>query len=245
MEQTNPLGTVLITGAAQRIGQAIALELAHAGYSIVIHYSRSDAEAHALVEQIQDLGVRACALQAHFEDETQVEDLIPRACSIAGPLSALINNASIFERDEALSATRESWSRHLNVNSWAPFVLSQAFARQLPIHSKGCIVNLLDSRVQKPTAHYTSYTVSKAALWTLTQTLALALSPSIRVNAIAPGRTLPNNDDMVAQFQQHWERMPLRRGTTPREIAHTILFLLEAPSITGQLIALDGGEHLM
>lgn len=238
-------GAVLVTGAAKRIGRAIVLELANAGYAVALHYYQSQDLALELVASIQRMGVNACALQANLEAEAETLELVPRAVSALGPLRALINNASLFERDSALTATREGWMRQLEVNLRAPFVLSQAFARQLPDMESGCIVNMLDQRVKHPTAHYTTYTLSKAGLWTLTQTLALALAPRIRVNALGPGRTLPNDSEMAARFEEHWRTLPLKQGTTPGQIAQSVRFILETPSLTGQMIALDGGEHLM
>ena len=150
----------------------------------------------------------------------------------------------MFERDEVGSPSRESWDRHMETNLRAPFVLSQAFARQLPAEEPGCIVNILDQRVWSLTPHFTSYTLSKAGLWTLTQTLAMALAPRIRVNGIGPGPTLKNDRQSEEHFTAQWENVPLQRPTAPEEICHAIRFILDAPALTGQMIALDGGEHL-
>ena len=150
----------------------------------------------------------------------------------------------MFERDEIDSADRESWDRHMETNLRAPFVLSQAFARQLPPEERGCIINILDQRVWNLTPHFTSYTLSKAGLWTLTQTLAMALAPRIRVNGIGPGPTLKNDRQSEEHFAAQWENVPLKRPTAPEEICQAIRFILDAPALTGQMIALDGGEHL-
>jgi NAD(P)-dependent dehydrogenase (short-subunit alcohol dehydrogenase family) len=173
-----------------------------------------------------------------------VERLVPAAVAALGPLGCLVNNASIFVRDEAMTATAQSWDSHMSVNLRAPLFLSQAFARQLPATAEGAIINIIDERVWHLTPHFTSYTVSKAGLWTLTQTLALALAPRIRVNAIGPGPTLPSVYQSQAEFDAQQARMPLRRGTTPAEICAAARFILDAPALTGQMIALDGGQHL-
>ncbi|MGE5146157.1 MAG: SDR family oxidoreductase, partial [Candidatus Eiseniibacteriota bacterium] len=170
--------------------------------------------------------------------------LIGRAVAALGPLGLLVNNAAVFERDEALTVTRASWDRHMETNLRAPFVLTQEFARQLPEPLTGCVVNLLDQRVWNLTPHFTSYTLTKAGLWTLTRTLALALAPRIRVNGVGPGPTLPSPRQDEAQFARQAASTPLGRGTTPEEIYAAIRFLLAAPAITGQMIAVDGGQHL-
>lgn len=240
-------GAVVVTGAARRIGRAIALELARAGYSVVVHFFQSEAEAFALVDEIREAGGAAVALRANLALEDEARELIAEAGEVFGPLLGLVNNASVFERDEALSVTRESWLKHLDVNMWGPFVLCQAFARQdAPQDMRRCIINVLDQRVVNMTGHYISYSLSKAGLWTLTQTLALSLAPmGIRVNAIGPGRTLPNDEEMARRFEEHYKTLPLKAGTTPWEIGRCARFILESPSMTGQLILLDGGEHLL
>ena len=234
----------LVTGAARRIGRAIALALAEAGFAVALHCNRSQDEAAALAVEIRRSGGRAVLLDADLADEAAVATLVPRACAELGPLGVLVNNASTFERDEALTATRASWDFHMEVNLRAPFVLSQAFARQLPDSAEGVIVNLLDQRVWNLTPHFTTYTLSKAGLWTLTQTLALALAPAIRVAAVGPGPALPSQRQTEQQFAGQAARTPLGRATSPAEIAGAVLFILSAPSLTGQMIALDGGQHL-
>jgi NAD(P)-dependent dehydrogenase (short-subunit alcohol dehydrogenase family) len=235
---------VLVTGAAQRIGSAIARGLAADGWAVAVHYRGSAAAADALVGEIAKAGGRAVALDADLGREADSAALVGRAVAALGPLGALVNNAAEFERDEALTATRESWDRHMEANLRAPFVLIQEFARQLADPLEGCVVNLLDQRVWNLTPHFTSYTLSKAGLWTLTQTLALALAPRIRVNGVGPGPTLPSARQTDAQFARQSAATPLRRGATPEEIADAVRFLLAAPSITGQMIAVDGGQHL-
>ena len=235
---------VLITGAAQRLGRAIALALAADGWAVAVHYRASRDRATALVEEILGAGGRAVALDADLADETAVAALVPRAVAALGPLGCLVNNASTFENDTAATVDRASWDGHIEVNLRAPFVLMQGFAAQLPDTASGAIVNLLDQRVWSLTPYFVSYTVSKAALWTLTQTMALALAPRIRVNGIGPGPTLPSPRQSAAQFERQCAALPLRRGTTPDEIAAAVRFILAAPAMTGQMIALDGGQHL-
>ncbi|HYD31720.1 MAG TPA: SDR family oxidoreductase [Azospirillaceae bacterium] len=234
----------LVTGAARRIGRAIAIDLAAHGWMVGVHYHRSRAEAEEVVGAIRRNGGTAVSLQANLMIEESANDLIPTAVQALGPLTCLVNNASLFERDEALSATRDSWDRHIETNLRAPFVLMQDFARQLPDGEMGAVVNLLDQRVWNLTPHFVSYTVSKAALWTLTRTMAMALAPRIRVNAIGPGPTLPSERQSEEQFAAQWQGVPLQRQTTPQEICDTVRFILGASAMTGQMIALDGGEHL-
>jgi NAD(P)-dependent dehydrogenase (short-subunit alcohol dehydrogenase family) len=234
----------LVTGAGQRIGRAIALSLARAGWAVAVHYRQSRREAEDVVHEIIAAGGRAAAFRAELTREEETEALVPEAASALGPLGCLVNSASVFENDAALSATRESWERHMATNLRAPFLLMQAFARQLPAEADGAIINLLDERVWNLTPHFVSYTVSKAGLWTLTQTMALALAPRIRVNGIGPGPALPSPRQSEVQFRRQQQMMPLRRGTTPEEIAAAVQFILSAPAMTGQMIALDGGQHL-
>jgi len=234
----------LITGAAKRIGRAIALDLAEAGFAVAIHHSRSGDDALALVAEILARGGKAVALAADLTQEDQTAALIGRAVQALGPLGLLVNNASTFERDDALGATRASWDLHMEVNLRAPFVLTQDFARHLPETAEGVVVNLLDQRVWNLTPHFTTYTLSKAGLWTLTQTMALALAPRIRVVAIGPGPALPSIRQTETQFAAQVAALPLARATSPQEVCRTIRFLLDTPSITGQMIAVDGGQHL-
>lgn len=242
---TGARGAALVTGAALRIGREIALELAREGYSVALHYRGSDRAAASLVEEIGALGGQAVALQADLTREAEVAGLVGRAADGLGQtLTALINNASVFEKDDALTATRESWDLHMEANLRAPFVLMQHFARALPERAEGAIVNVLDQRVWSLTPHFVSYTLSKAGLWALTQSMALALAPRIRVNGIGPGPTLRNTRQAEADFEAQWRAVPLGRPTAPAEIAQAVLFLLRTPSVTGQMIALDGGEHL-
>jgi NAD(P)-dependent dehydrogenase (short-subunit alcohol dehydrogenase family) len=234
----------LVTGAARRIGRAIALALAVDGWAVAVHYHASQAPADALVAEIAHAGGQAVALAADLADEIAVAGLVPRAVAALGPLGCLVNNASFFENDTVATATRAGWDEHIEVNLRAPFVLMQEFAAQLPTAASGAIINMLDQRVWSLTPYFVSYTVSKAGLWTLTRTMALALAPRIRVNGIGPGPTLPSPRQSEEQFARQCASVPLRRGTSPEEIAAAIRFILAAPAMTGQMIALDGGQHL-
>lgn len=237
--------TALVTGAGKRIGRAIALDLASSGFAVAVHYNRSSAEASSVVDAIKAAGGEAAAVQADLFSEAETSGLVEAAASALGrPLGCLINNASAFEYDSVSTVTKASWDAHMMVNLRAPFVLSQAFAEQLPKEARGSIINILDERVWNLTPHFISYTVSKSGLWTLTRTLALALAPRIRVNGVGPGPALPSVFQTPEQFARMSARLPLRRGTTPDEIASAVRFLLEAPAITGQMLALDGGQHL-
>ena len=234
----------LVTGGARRIGRALALALGGAGFAVGIHYRGSRADAESVVVEIVRAGGKAVALPADLAVEKEVAELAARAHDELGPLGVLVNNASVFERDEALTATRASWDAHMETNLRAPFLLSQEFARRLPAGAEGAIVNLTDQRVWSLTPHFTSYTLSKAGLWTLTQTLALAFAPRIRVNAIGPGPVLPSPRQSQAQFDRQAAATPLGRGPSLDEIASALRFILGARSMTGQMIALDGGQHL-
>ncbi|MEJ0067487.1 MAG: SDR family oxidoreductase [Pseudomonadota bacterium] len=237
-------GVALVTGAAQRIGRALALELGQLGYAVAVHYQGSAGAAAETVAAIRAAGGRAEPFVADLAIEDQTRALVPQVTAALGPITCLINNASRFERDEVATATRASWDAHLETNLRAPFVLAQDMAAALPRDTEANIVNLLDQRVWRLTPHFTSYTASKFGLWGLTQSLALALAPWVRVNAIGPGPALPSPRQTDAQFAAQCDRLPLRRGTTPDEIAAALRFILATRSLTGQMIALDGGQHL-
>ena len=234
----------LITGGAQRLGRAIALALAGAGFDIAIHCNASVEQAEATAADIRALGRRAAILRADLATEAQTTTLMPAATQTLGPIGVLVNNASRFERDEWHDATRQSWDAHLEPNLRAPFVLTQAFARVLPADAEGVVINMIDERVWSLTPHFVSYTVSKMALWGLTQSLALALAPRIRVNGIGPGPSLPNTRQTMEQFQRQAASVPLGHGADPDEIGAAVLSILSLRSMTGQMIALDGGQHL-
>ena len=234
----------LVTGGARRIGQALALALAGDGFAVAVHHRNSHAAAEDLVALIRNKGGAAVALAADLGDEAAVRTLLSRAEQALGPIGCLVNNAGVFVNDTVETATRASWELHLAVNLRAPFLLIQDFATSLPKSASGVVVNLLDQRVWSLTPYFVSYTLSKAGLWTLTQTMALALAPRIRVNGIGPGPALPSPRQSAEEFARQCATMPLRRGTSPQEIAAALRFILSAPAVTGQMIALDGGQHL-
>jgi NAD(P)-dependent dehydrogenase (short-subunit alcohol dehydrogenase family) len=234
-----------VSGAARRVGRAIALALADAGFAVAVHYRNSRADAEQLAAEIRMRGVAAATIAGDLAAEADVTSLIARATDALGPLGVLVNNASTFARDSWDSASRESWDFHLAPNLRAPFVLTQHFARALPRSAEGVVVNLLDARVWAPTGQLLSYALSKSGLWALTQSLALALAPRIRVNGIGPGPTLPSTLETAAQFAADARSLPLGRPTSPQELARGVLLILALPSLTGQMLALDGGQHLM
>jgi NAD(P)-dependent dehydrogenase (short-subunit alcohol dehydrogenase family) len=235
----------LVTGAAKRLGRAIALDLARHGWNVAIHFHTSEKEARATEADARTTGVKVALLKANLAAEAETQSLVKRAATELGPLTALINSASIFENDEWYSADRASWDKHLEVNLRAPFVLSQEFARQIPRNGHGAIVNLIDQRVLKPTPQFMSYSVSKAALFWLNQTMAQALAPRIRVNAVGPGPVMKNERQSAADFNRQREATLLGHGAEPQDICEAVRYLLEAPSVTGQMIAVDGGQNLI
>ena len=237
--------TVLITGAAKRIGRQLALDLAAEGWAVAVHYGSSAEQADDVVAQIEREGGSAFAMQAELKDPGAPRRLVAAAADRFGGLTCLINNASVFEYDEAGTATDESWAAHMDVNLRAPVFLAQAFADALPRGSQGNVINILDGRVWKLAPTHFSYTISKSALWTATRTMAQAFAPDIRVNAIGPGPTLPHSGQTHEEFERRNELMLLQRGTTPGQVAEAVKFVLSAPAMTGQMITLDGGQHLL
>ncbi|KEO50503.1 SDR family oxidoreductase [Thioclava pacifica] len=242
----------LVTGGAKRLGRAMALYLAGRGIDVAIHYHGSDEAAQDTAAEARAQGVRAEIVQADLLDEAQMSGLVERAAqALGGPLDLLVNNASIFEYDTILSATRESWDRHFNSNLRAPFVLIQHFARQAPKadRSKGepkaqaLVLNMLDQRVRKLTPEFMTYTLAKMGLWTLTQTGAQALAPDIRVNAIGPGPTLQGARQSESHFARQRAATILERGADPEDICAALGYFMDAPAVTGQLICVDGGQH--
>ena len=234
----------LVTGAGKRVGRALALALADDGYDIAVHYRSAAEEAESLAAELERRGRRSVLVPADLARESDVEGLIERASAAIGPIGVLVNNASTFEMDLIEDATRKSWDLHMEPNLRAPFLLTQQFAATLPQQACGAVINLLDQRVWNLTPYFVSYTVSKSALWTLTRTLAMALAPRIRVNAIGPGPTLPSTRQSEAQFAGQVASVPLKCGPSLAELGETLRFILSARSVTGQMIALDGGQHL-
>ncbi|MGD8326038.1 MAG: SDR family oxidoreductase [Sphingomonadales bacterium] len=242
---TSHKGNVLITGAGRRIGRHLALRLAEQGWSIAVHHNHAHEEAVKVVEDIKSMGGKAAAIQADLAQDLSTTALISAAtATLGGPMTALINNASIFEHDSFETVTKSSWDRHLNINLRAPFFLSQSFAKALPKDQQGTIINIIDQRVWKLTPDYMSYTISKSALWTLTQTMAQALAPRIRVNAIGPGPVLKSIHQDEETFEKQSAALPMRQAATPDDVVQAATYLLDASSVTGQMIAVDGGQHL-
>ena len=234
----------LVTGGAKRIGRAIALRLAREGYAVAVHYRGSRREAEEVKSLIESEGGRAEVVQADLADATAANPLIDKAAAALGPLTLLVNNASLFEPDEVGSLDQNLWEQHFAINLRAPAFLTRDFARQLPESEDGAVINIIDQRVWKPNPKFFSYTLSKAALFTATRTMAQALAPRIRVNAVGPGPTLASRRQSEEDFSRQGQALPLRRNPRPEEIAEAVAFLAQARSVTGQMLAVDGGQHL-
>ena len=244
----------LVTGAGARIGQAMALYLGERGYDVAVHYAGSQDGAAETVDALAQMGRKAVALQADLLDEAATAGLVDRAVSgLGGALTCLINNASIFEYDNISTATRESWDRHMGSNLRAPFVLTQAFADQVPAPdndaigepvAQGLIINMLDQRIHKLTPEFMTYTIAKMGLWAMTQTSAQALAPKVRVNGIGPGPTLQGHRQSKEHFDRQRAATILKRGANPADITAALGYFLDAPAVTGQMLAVDGGQHL-
>ncbi len=235
-------GAALVTGGGKRIGRAICLELARAGFDLAIHYRSSAKAAEAVAEEARALGRRAETVRADLAVEAETKALVPAAVEAIGPLAALVNNASVFEDDRVGALDRAVWDSHMETNLRAPVVLAEAFAAQAPDGS--CIVNLLDQRVLKPDPRFFSYALSRNALWWATRTLAQALAPRIRVNGVGPGPTLPSIHQSEADFAAEAANTLLQRRGSPEAVADAVRWLVEAELVTGQMIAVDGGQHL-
>ncbi|PLP58710.1 short chain dehydrogenase [Mesorhizobium loti] len=235
--------TALVTGGAKRIGRAIVEDLAANGFAVAIHCNRSREEAEALVSEIVVAGGSAAVVAADLTDMDATAGLIDAATAALGPISLLVNNASLFEEDSIEDFDWSGWDRHFAVHVKAPALLAQRFARALP-EQDGLVVNMIDQRVWRPTPRYFSYALSKSALWAATQTMAQALAPRIRVNAIGPGPTLKGARQEDQDFQTQLDGVLLKRGAELGEFGATIRYLWNARSVTGQMIALDGGQHL-
>ncbi len=245
MTSPSPRGAALVTGAAARLGEAISLKLADLGYDVCVHYNSSADGAEATAENVRAAGRKAALVQGDLSDWEAVASLVPQARAALGPLTLLVNNASRFVADEIDTLTRESWEAHLSANLAAPIQLAQAFAAQHETGTDGLIVNLIDQRVWAPTPKFFSYTVAKMALWDATRTLAQALGPqSVRVNGVGPGPTLRNPRQSEDDWKRQNEATILRRGASPDDIAGAVAYLVDARAVTGQMIAVDGGQHL-
>jgi NAD(P)-dependent dehydrogenase (short-subunit alcohol dehydrogenase family) len=234
----------LVTGGARRIGGAITEALAEAGYAVVIHCRTSRDDADQLAARIKANGGKAAVVIADLVDPYAVAGLIMAAGKPFGPVSLLVNNASVFLADTLHTIDVPTWNRQFSVNLRAPSVLAKDMAAALPADARGAIVNIIDQRVWKLTPEFYSYTLTKAALWAATQTMAQTLAPLIRVNAVGPGPTLGNIHDGEAGVRHEAAGVPLQRQVQPREIADAVLYLAQATSVTGQMIAVDGGQHL-
>lgn len=236
--------SVLITGAAKRIGKAIAIHMASNGWNVVIHYNNSANDAIELSQKLKDFGIKTCIVQADLGNEIQVRNIFKQCPSEMGVISCLVNNASIFKNDNLHNLTADMWHCHNNINLHAPLILSQDFCKQLG-ENKGNIINMLDYCVWNLPDKFLSYSLSKFGLWGATQMLAKQLAPNVRVNAIGLGHSLPNDRETAESFATARKLTPLQNGADPDEICRAVDFILASPSYTGQMLALDGGKHLI
>ena len=245
--------TALVTGAGKRLGRAMALYLAKRGHDVALHYASSRDEAETLASEIRAMGRKAQTFKADLLVEAETEALIPAATAALGPLTVLVNNASIFEYDRIDTATRQSWDRHMESNLRAPYVLTQAFARQCPPATpdenneplaQGLVINMIDQRILKLTPEFSSYTIAKMGLWALTRTAAQGLAPHVRVNAIGPGPTLQGARQSAEHFARQRAATVLGRGANLADITAALGFFIDSPAVTGQFLAIDGGQHL-
>jgi len=237
-------GAALITGGSRRLGRAMVLACADAGFDVAIHCRTIDDDAETAAAEVRARGRKATLLSCDLRHEGATAPLVSNAETELGPVTLLVNSASVFEDDAFATMNRASWDSHLETNLRAPLVLAQAFARRVPEGRTGLIVNILDQRVLRPTPQFFSYSISKAALWAATLMMAQALAPRIRVNAIGPGPTLPSIHQDEAAFEREVAATLLRRSVGPAEIGHALRYLIDATSVTGQMIAVDAGQHL-
>jgi len=236
--------TVLITGGSQRIGKSISEGLSAAGYAIAVHYHSSSDDADILVDEIEAAGGKALAVEADLTSSAATRELMAKAGDALGPIGLLVNNASIFEDDSFDARDEALWDAHFDIHVKAPSILTAALRDQLPENAEGLVVNIIDQRIWKLTPTFSSYTLSKGALWTATRTMAQAFAPKLRVNAIGPGPTLPSPRQSHKSFQNQVDTLLLKHAPDLTEFVRTILYFVEAKSVTGQMIALDGGQHL-
>lgn len=235
---------ILVTGGARRVGRAIVEDMARHGFGVAIHCRRSIDEAEALAASVRAAGGAACVVQADLADMAQTATLVDRSAALIGPVSIVVNNASVFEDDTAAAFGWDGWDRHFDIHVKAPVMIARTFAEHLAPGAPGLVVNMIDQRVLKPAPGYFSYTLSKSTLWSATRTMAQSFAPDIRVNAIGPGPTLPSSRQSQADFDAQVAALLLKRGPALTDFGATIRYLWETPSITGQLFALDGGQHL-
>lgn len=243
--QTAPRKTALVTGAARRIGRAIALALAQRGWDVVVHYAHSGDDAHRTAAEIQATGRRAIALSCDLNDEAAVKSLVRRASAALGPVSCVVNNASLFDYDSVDNFSTTALDAHMHTNLVAPILLAQALFDATPDDAQGVVINLLDQKLFNLNPDFLSYTLSKAALHSATTMLAQALAPKVRVVGIAPGITLVSGDQSAAEFARAHQVTPLGRSSTPDDIAAAVCFIAEAPAMTGSTLVIDGGQHLI
>lgn len=236
--------TALVTGGSRRIGAAIVRDLAGHGFNVAIHHMESDDTIKELVDDLGNEGLTITPLKADLRESDAVRSLFHEATQAIGPIDLLVNNASIFEPDSAVTFEETLFDDHFSIHVKAPLILAECMAKQAKM-AKGLIVNMIDQRVLRLNPRFFSYTLSKATLWTATQTMAQQFAPHIRVNAIGPGPTLANERQNPEDFQQQIEALPLDAGPELEEFGATIRYLYDTPSITGQMIALDGGQHLI
>jgi len=236
--------TALVTGSAKRVGAAIVRRLSHAGYQVIIHADRALADAESLAASLRAEGGAAQTVSGNLADAETRTRLIGRASELFGPITLLVNNASVFGSDDLMSFSEDDFFRFMTINCLAPIALARAFAAQAPRDRDPSVVNLVDHRVMKLTPQHFSYTLSKAALATATTTMAQALAPSIRVNSVGPGPTLPNNHDGEVGLQHEAAGVPLAHSVDPDDLADAVLYLAQARSVTGQMIAVDAGQHI-
>jgi len=236
--------TALVTGGSERIGKAICECIAKGGWNVIIHYNKSKINALNLNKKLISYNVKSCCIKADLSKDLELKNLFINAKKEMGNINCLINNASTFELDSIHNIEKKKWDYHLNTNIWAPIFLIKQFVKNIPNKISGNIINIVDQRVVNLTPFFTTYTITKSMLWTLTQTLALALAPKIKVNAIGPGPTFPSKRQTNKQFINQYKKTPLKKAIDPKEIARAVLFILNSGSLTGQLINIDSGQHL-
>ena len=237
--------TALVTGAARRLGRAIALGLARDGWDVAVHYGSSEREAQATADEIVALGRRATAVRADLADEAQTRAMFDAACEALGPIGCVVNNASLFEHDAPASFGYAALDAHLRPNLAAPLLLARRLHESLGPHRCGVVINLLDQKLGNLNPDFFSYTLSKAGLAAATTMMAMAFAPRLRVIGVSPGITLVSGDQTPDGFERAHRQTPLGRSSTPEDIVRTVVFLAQARAITGVDLAVDGGQHLL